>query len=367
MAFRKGTVENMGLDHFWAGRRVFVTGHTGFKGAWLCLWLEKLGAHVFATSLPANTSPSLHNLLTVERKTDGSIVDIRDVSDLTASLLRAQPEIVIHLAAQALVRHSYRDPINTYSTNVMGTVNLLEAAKLADSVKTVLVVTTDKVYANNGAGIPFVETDPLGGEDPYSNSKAAVELVCQSYRHSFFAQRGIRLATVRAGNVIGGGDWSEDRLVPDFIRALEAHQTIMLRYPYAIRPWQHVLEPLRGYMTFAQLLTEGKVSLPQALNFGPNPQNFATVSQVVDTLAAIGSNPTPWQQDPGEHPQEASFLTLNSSLAKETIGWEPFLDLNQTLSWTLAWYKNFQLGADMYEFSLKQITDYEDIIESRYS
>ncbi len=362
MAFRKSTVENMGLKNFWSGRRVFITGHTGFKGSWLCLWLEKLGAQVFTVALPPNTSPSLYKLFTIETNVGHHFLDIRDELKLKDYLIQAEPEIVIHMAAQALVRQSYADPANTYSTNVMGTVNLLEAVRISKSVKTVIVVTTDKVYANNNAGIPFVEIDPLGGEDPYSNSKAATELICQSYRHSFFNQMRIKLATVRAGNVIGGGDWSADRLIPDAIRAFEANHAVMLRYPNAIRPWQHVLEPLHGYLLFAQALIETQSQLPDALNFGPTPENFATVSEVIDALAMSQKIEHAWQHSPGEHPPEASYLVLRSDLAQKTIGWCPRLNLRQTLDWTTRWYAAYRQGHDMRDFSLKQISDYENEI-----
>ncbi len=353
----------MELTDFWNGRRVFITGHTGFKGSWLCLWLEKLGAVVCAVSLEPETNPSLYARLSPWQEARHHVADIRDLRALREHLIEFQPEIVIHLAAQALVRRSYEDPAGTFSTNVLGTTNLLDAVRETQSVRTVLVVTSDKVYANDGSGRPFVETDMLGGKDPYSNSKACTELVCQSYRDSFFEGRDVRLATVRAGNVIGGGDWSKDRLIPDFIRAFESGEPILLRYPDAVRPWQHVLEPLGGYLRFAQALTEDRENdLPHALNFGPDEINFATVSDVAQALGAAHGVREVWKPAPGQHPHEASALTLNSALAHTTIGWHPRLSLRQTIDWTAAWYQANREGADMRAFSLRQLAAYEEVL-----
>ncbi len=349
------------MRDFWQGRRVFVTGHTGFKGAWLCLWLEKLGASVRAVALEPYTAPSLYDRLSPWPEADHHILDIRDRDALGQKVAAFAPEIVIHMAAQALVRRSYDDPVGTFDTNVMGTVNLLEATRDVASVRTIVVVTSDKVYANDGAARPFVESDALGGAaDPYSASKACAELVCQSWAKSFALKSGVALATVRAGNVIGGGDWSLDRLVPDFIRALEDEQPVMLRYPQAVRPWQHVLEPLGGYLAFAQALTEGGgAALPAALNFGPDARSFATVSELAEQLGASFGIPDCWQQAPGEWQAEASVLTLDSTLAGQAIGWHPRLDRQQTIDWTAAWYKAHRDGADMRGFSLGQIAAYE--------
>lgn len=351
----------MGLTDFWRGRRVFLTGHTGFKGAWLCLWLERLGATVRAMALEPESSPSLHAKLSPWKGADHHIADIRDALPLAETLEGFQPEIVIHMAAQALVRRSYDDPAGTYATNVMGTVNLLEAARGVASIRTVVVVTSDKVYANDGSAHAFVEGDRLGGADPYSNSKACVELLCDSYRKSFFGDRDIALATVRAGNVIGGGDWATDRLVPDFIRALEGGAPVLLRYPDAVRPWQHVLEPLAGYLAFARALTEGgRAELPDTLNFGPESQGFATVSELADQLGQAFGIEHCWQKAPGEWQPEAPVLSLNSTLAADSLGWRPRLDRQQTIDWTAAWYKADRDGADMRTFSLNQIAAYED-------
>lgn len=353
----------MGLTNFWNGRRVFLTGHTGFKGSWLSLWLEKLGAEVTAVSLEPETNPSLYARLSPWSGQGHHIADIRDAAAVKKHLIAFEPEIVIHMAAQALVRRSYENPAETFATNVMGTANVLDAIRETASVKTVLVVTSDKVYANNGSGVPFIETDTLGGKDPYSNSKACTELVVQSYRDSFFKGRDIRVATVRAGNVIGGGDWSRDRLIPDFIRAFESNQPILLRYPEAIRPWQHVLEPLGGYLAFAEALTlADDKKLPEALNFGPDPESFATVSELAEALGLAHGVEGVWKQAPGTHLPEAPALTLSSGLALSAIGWRPRLTLQQTIDWTAAWYKANRERADMRAFSLGQIAAYEETV-----
>ncbi|MCB2013676.1 MAG: CDP-glucose 4,6-dehydratase [Sphingobium sp.] len=356
-------MENMGLADFWKGRRVFVTGQSGFKGAWLCLWLERLGAQVTAVALPPPSEPSLY-ALAGPWPDSYHFTDIRDRHALADHLRKSEAEIVIHMAAQALVRPSYADPDETFSTNVMGTVSVLDAVRDAPTVKTVLVVTSDKVYANDGAGRAFVESDPLGGKDPYSASKACTELVCASYAHSFMDERGVTLATARAGNVIGGGDWAQDRLVPDFIRALEQGAPLKLRYPDAVRPWQHVLEPLGGYLTYAQALTEGDgaAALPAALNFGPQAQDFATVAELADALGKGFALERAWEQAPGQWASEAPFLTLDSTLAAEALGWRPHLDRQQTVDWTVAWYRAHRDGADMRAFTERQIADYEEMM-----
>lgn len=352
----------MELSRFWAGKRVLVTGHTGFKGTWLCLWLEQLGAEVSGISLDPDHEPSIYVLAGPWNGQGHHIVDIRDAGQLREQVKACRPEIVIHMAAQALVRRSYRQPAETYASNVTGTINLLDAVLAAGSVKTVLVVTTDKVYAEANSGVPYRETDPLGGKDPYSNSKACAELVCQSYRDSFMKQGGIRLATARSGNVIGGGDWSQDRLVPDMVRAFDADEPVELRYPEATRPWQHVLEPLLGYLIFAKALSEERAALPDALNFGPDPNNVATVSQVTDQLASVWGVERGWRPAPGPHPPEAAQLTLDSTLASSSIGWRPRLGLRQTVDWTCAWYKAWRAGADMRKFTLGQISEYERLV-----
>jgi CDP-glucose 4,6-dehydratase len=353
-------MESLGLGAFWRERRVLLTGHTGFKGAWLCLWLEKLGASAATVALEPETSPSLYASLAPWPNSRHRVADIRDFLTLRSHVVAFQPEIVIHMAAQALVRRSYQDPLDTFSSNVMGTANVLEAARACSSVKTVLVVTSDKVYAESIDGAPFVESDRLGGKDPYSASKACTEIVCDSYRASFFREAGVRLATARAGNVIGGGDWSPDRLVPDFIRAIESGEPISLRYPNAIRPWQHVLEPLGAYLLYAQALSEDRdSSTPDTLNFGPHPESFATVSEVAEALAATYSVADAWVPAPGPHPHESATLKLSSVLAQRALGWQPRLSLQQALEWTALWYKAYRDGMDMRAFTLAQIADYE--------
>lgn len=350
----------MELAHFWRGRRVFLTGHTGFKGAWLSLWLEKLGADVSAAALAPETTPSLYARLAPWPASRHLIQDIRDIARLREILCDAAPEIVFHLAAQALVRPSYDDPVATYETNVMGTVSVLEAVRTCPSVKTVLVVTSDKVYANEGLNEPFVEGDRLGGSDPYSASKACAEIVCRSYRASFLDKQGVRLATARAGNVIGGGDWSTDRLIPDFMRALERGEAIALRYPAAVRPWQHVLEPLAGYLMYARAVTERPGgTLPWALNFGPDETSFATVSEIAEALGTASTARTSWTRTSGKHPEEASVLKLDSTLAAQYLNWRPRLTLGEALEWTSTWYADERKAVDMRPLSLSQIAAYE--------
>lgn len=354
-------MEGLELKAFWSGKRVLVTGHTGFKGTWLCVWLEKLGAEVSGIALDPEHSPSIYTLAGPWDGQSHRTLDIRNAAQLADVVKACAPEIVFHMAAQPLVRRSYRQPAETYATNVTGTLNLLDAVLAAGSVKTTLVVTTDKVYAETGTGVPYREGDPLGGKDPYSNSKACAELVCRSYRQSFMTGAGIGLATARSGNVIGGGDWSEDRLVPDMLRAFCAGETVSLRYPDATRPWQHVLEPLLGYMMFAQALHEGRCGQQDALNFGPDPDNVATVAELAEELARVWDAGCGWRLAEGRHPPEAAQLTLNSALAAETIGWRPRLDLRQTVDWTCAWYKAWRTGADMRAFTLGQIAQYEGL------
>ncbi|WP_043879549.1 CDP-glucose 4,6-dehydratase [Azorhizobium caulinodans] len=351
----------MGVSGFWAGRRVLVTGHTGFKGAWLCLWLERLGAQVSALALPPDTAPALYDVLSPWPGQTHATIDIRDRAALASAVAEAEPQIVLHLAAQALVRRSYAEAVETFATNIMGTVNLLDAVRGVPGVEAVVVVTTDKVYANDNAGRPFSEGDTLGGKDPYSNSKACAELVTQSYRDSFFTTHGPRIATARAGNVIGGGDWSADRLVPDFVRALGKGEPVRLRYPDSVRPWQHVLEPLSGYLALAEALVTRPADAPLALNFGPDPASFASVAQVADGLGTAFGVETPWLPAGGTHPPEASALLLASDLAAATLGWRPRLPMADTIAWTADWYRAHREGADMRAFTLAQIAAYEEL------
>lgn len=347
------------MTDFWRDRSVLVTGHTGFKGAWLCLWLQSLGAKVSGLALPPSTEPSLYGLAGPWHRQNHFTVDIRDRSAMVGAIARIQPQVVFHLAAQALVRASYRAPVETYETNVMGTIHLLDALRTTPSVETVIVVTTDKVYENDSRGRAFAEDDRLGGKDPYSNSKACVELAVQSYRDSFFSRSdGPTLATARAGNVVGGGDWSEDRLVPDVVRALLARKPVSLRYPKSVRPWQHVLEPLRGYLMFAERLSKDPASLPRAVNFGPDPAGLLTVAEVVDVLGAALGGGVGWEQAPGQHPTEAVTLSLDSSLAARSLSWVPRLPIDKTIGWTADWYRRWRDGADPRRLTLDQIEAY---------
>jgi CDP-glucose 4,6-dehydratase len=348
------------MKGFWAGRRVLVTGHTGFKGAWLCLWLERLGAEVSAFALPPQTEPSLYQILSPWAGQRHRVVDLRDPSAVSAAVRDAAPEVIFHLAAQSLVRPSYRDPLYTYATNLMGTLHLLLAARDTPGVEAVVVTTTDKVYENNSNGTAFREQDRLGGKDPYSASKACAEILTGSFRDSFLANgRRPAIATVRAGNVIGGGDWSEDRLVPDVVRAVASGRKVALRYPDAVRPWQHVLEPLRGYLDFAEQLVREPSSMPAALNFGPDPGNWLTVAQVADIMAVALGAGSGWEKAPGVPPPEAATLTLSSSLAKRTLGWKPLLSMKDTVDWTADWHTKHRAGCDMKSETLEQIARYE--------
>ncbi|HUX73324.1 MAG TPA: CDP-glucose 4,6-dehydratase [Steroidobacteraceae bacterium] len=341
---------------FWRDRRVLVTGHTGFKGAWLSLWLRSLGAEVSGFALPPATSPNLCALLGADvRSILGDLRDERQVGD---ALERCRPQIVLHLAAQALVRESYADPLGTYRTNVIGTANLLDACRRQSGLQGVVVVTSDKVYENDGAERAFEEGDRLGGSDPYSNSKACAELVTACFRDSFF-RGGPPLATVRAGNVIGGGDWSADRLIPDCLRALDGGAPVRLRYPQAVRPWQHVLDPLAGYLSLAAALAIAPQGAPRAVNFGPNPASFCTVSDVVEAFSARFGGKPGWARDAGDHPPEAQTLRLSSALAERALGWRARLDIAAALKWTADWHLAQRAGDDMLRFTLEQIRRYQ--------
>jgi len=350
------------MSGFWQGRRVLVTGHTGFKGVWLSLWLEQLGAKVIGLSLPPHTSPSLYSLVGPWPNQEREFVDVRDARAVTKAVADAQPQIVFHLAAQALVRPSYQDPITTFATNVMGTLHILGAIRHVPGIEAAVVVTTDKVYENLQLGQPFVEQDRLGGKDPYSSSKACAELVTQSFRDSFLSDdRAPRVATARAGNVVGGGDWSVDRLVPDIVRAHTAGHKVKLRYPDAVRPWQHVLEPLHGYLTLGQLLIESPKIAPKAVNFGPDPGGFLSVAEVVEMVSqAFGGSPG-WEQMSGAHPAEADTLTLSSEHARQTLGWRSKLTMLETIDWTAQWYRDLAGGGDARQLTLSQIYLYQSL------
>jgi CDP-glucose 4,6-dehydratase len=342
-------------EPFWRDRRVLLTGHTGFKGAWLGLMLRSLGAEVSGFALAPDTQPNLASLL--DEGSRSIIGDIRDAKLLQACVSEADPQVVVHMAAQALVRESYRDPVATFATNVMGTANLLQACRASRRLECILVVTSDKVYENDGQGRAFSEQDRLGGHDPYSNSKACAELLTGSFRDSFFAS-GPAVATMRAGNVIGGGDWSQDRLIPDCVRALDAGAPVRLRYPKAVRPWQHVFEPLSGYLALAEALVRTPGGAPRAVNFGPNPASFCTVSAVVEAFSACFGGKPGWVPDGGAHPPEAAALRLSSALAEQSLGWRAKLGMAQVLSWTADWYQAFMAGENMLQYSRDQLAEY---------
>jgi CDP-glucose 4,6-dehydratase len=339
-----GTLENLEMTvrhpnaEFWRGKRVFVTGHSGFKGSWLCLVLERLGATWAGLSLAPQTNPNLFELAGIHRGEGNSFTDIRDERSVNGSLATFRPEIVFHLAAQPLVRRSHRDPVDTFTTNVTGTVHLLEAARLCDSVKAVVVVTTDKVYRNNENGAAFSEEDALGGYDPYSASKAAAEMVVQSYRQSFFTNQGKGLAAARAGNVIGGGDWAEDRILPDAVRAWGAGQKLEVRNPEATRPWQHVLEPLCGYLCLAEAIHKNSAESSD-FNFGPEIEDVATVREVVEIARAVyGRGDVHWGVR-RDSLHEAKALVLDNSKAKAQLGIRPAWSLQEAVSRTMSWYR----------------------------
>lgn len=351
---------------FWRGKRVFLTGHTGFKGSWLSLWLQSLGAQVIGYALPAPTKPSLFDIARVADGMDSVIADIRDLATLQQAMQSAQPEIVIHMAAQPLVRESYRNPVDTYATNVMGTVNLLEAVRHTPGVKAVVNITTDKCYENREWVWGYRENEPMGGYDPYSNSKGCAELVSSAYRSSFFnpkdyARHGVAVATVRAGNVIGGADWAQDRLIPDALAAFEAGKPVQIRNPHAMRPWQHVLEPLRGYLTLAEKLFEQGAAYAEAWNFGPRDEDAKPVGWIVEQLASLWGSGAHWQIDAGEHPHEAHYLKLDISKARSLLEWHPALNLQQALQLIVDWSKARHAGQDMRQITLSQIQAYQAI------
>jgi CDP-glucose 4,6-dehydratase len=329
---------------FWRGKRVLLTGHTGFKGAWLAFWLKRLGAEVEGLALePARDRPALHTLLG-GNDSGAEIVDIRDREAVRSRVQAVAPDIILHLAAQPLVRAGYRAPLDTFETNVQGTANLLDAARLVEGLRVIVSVTTDKVYENAETGRAFAEEDPLGGHDPYSASKAAADIVTSSYRRSYFVDRGVGVATARAGNVIGGGDWADDRLIPDAIRAFEAGAELDIRRPQAVRPWQHVLEPLHGYLLLAERLWRDPQAGP-AYNFGPDPQSAASVRDLLERSArSFDLSRIRWG-DGGEGPHEAGLLTLDSARARDELGFAPRFDLDETIARTWAWYRGLFAGA----------------------
>jgi CDP-glucose 4,6-dehydratase len=345
---------------FWKDKRVFLTGHTGFKGGWLALWLADLGAEVHGFALPPPSNPNLFTLCNLETRLKSStIADIRDAAALARAMQAVRPHIVLHLAAQPLVQHSYAAPVETFAVNVMGTVHLLESVRNTPTVRAIVNVTTDKCYENHEAVWSYREDEAMGGYDPYSSSKACSELVTAAYRRSFLEPSSIHVASARAGNVIGGGDWAADRLVPDFFRAMDSRQSLTIRFPHAIRPWQHVLEPLSGYLALAEKLYLEGQDFAEAWNFGPEESDARSVQWIVEHLCrqVPGSG---WRcHDGPEPPHEASYLSLDISKAKIKLGWRPRWDLQSALGYTLDWHHAWKHGEDMTATCIAQIREYE--------
>ncbi len=344
---------------FWAGRKVLLTGHTGFKGAWMACWLARLGARATGLALAPDTDPNLHNLLHMDKEMATHLADLNDAEKIRTIVHAERPEIVIHMAAQALLPRSYREPALTWRTNVMGTINLLDALRDCDSVEVVLVVTSDKVYENPERGRAFSESDRLGGDDPYSSSKAAAELAAAAWRRSFFP-KGPTLATARAGNVIGGGDWASDRLIPDLIHAVKENSALELRDPSSVRPWQHVLDVLSGYFSYLEGLATNK-DLPPSLNFGPSGKVVVTVEEVVERLLSLMDASIPRKHTPSHVIGEKNELILDSALAKEALGWGSRLDMDETLEWTAEWYGAWLAGENPRDVTERQIDHYESL------
>jgi CDP-glucose 4,6-dehydratase len=346
---------------FWKGKKIFLTGHTGFKGGWLSFWLTSMGAEVTGYSLAPLTTPNLFEILGVEAFISKShIADIRSLDTLQQAIQNASPDIIIHMAAQPLVRYSYLHPVDTYATNVMGTVNVLESARNAETVRATLIITTDKCYENKEWSWGYRENEPMGGYDPYSNSKGCAELITAAYRQSYFSDSSSRnaIASARAGNVIGGGDWSEDRLVPDAIRAFEGGKPVMIRNPLATRPWQHVLEPLSGYLILSQALYNDGSQFASGWNFGPRDEDNRSVSEVIDMIISKWSGSARWEKEGSEQPHEANFLKLDCSKAQSQLGWMPKWNLENACQKIVEWQNSFYSKKNMQEATLAQINQY---------
>lgn len=345
---------------FWKGKKVFVTGHTGFKGSWLSLWLLEMGAIVKGFALEPNTNPSLFKLSKLAMNMESEICDIADLIKLTKSMVNFSPEILIHMAAQPLVRLSYKEPVETYATNVMGTVNVLEAARKCSNLKAIVSVTSDKCYENKERSSGYRENEPMGGHDPYSSSKGCAELVNAAYRNSFFSSNNSpNLASGRAGNVIGGGDWADDRLIPDILRAFEKSKSVIVRNPMATRPWQHVIEPLSGYMVLAEHLFESGSSYSEGWNFGPKDDDCKSVSWILDKMVEKWGNAASWELDKNNNPHEAGYLKLDCSKAADKLNWYPKWNLEYTLDSIINWHQNFLSGKNIQEQCLLEISKYQ--------
>jgi CDP-glucose 4,6-dehydratase len=367
MEFRKSSLEGVAMKpEFWQGKRVLLTGHTGFKGGWLSLWLEGLGAEIAGYALAPPTQPNFYDLASVKNGMNSVLGDILDLEHLRRVVREHMPEVVFHLAAQSLVRRSYEDPVGTYATNVLGTVHLLEVVRDVPSVRAVVIVTTDKCYENREDKQTYRETDRLGGDDPYASSKAAAEFVTAAYRKSFFVsvenETRVGIASARAGNVIGGGDWAADRLIPDAMRAVFEGKELLIRHPHAIRPWQHVLDPLCGYLTLAERLCQHPNQFSESWNFGPNESEALSVAAVLERLRELWGPGISWRFDDGTHPREAQYLKLDCIKTKAELGWEPLWNLNSALEATVRWYKAHQARQDVRSVAEGQIGSYQSML-----
>ncbi len=343
---------------FWAGKKVYLTGHTGFKGSWLSLWLSHMGAEVKGYALPPETEPNLYTESRVSEAVESEFGDIRDLEKLRDSMVAFNPDILIHMAAQPLVRLSYREPIETYDVNVMGTAKVLEAARSCTNLKSIVSVTTDKCYENKEWEWGYREDEPMGGYDPYSSSKGCAELVTSAYRRSFMQEAGIGLASARAGNVIGGGDWSDDRLIPDILKAFERSEAVIVRNPKSTRPWQHVLEPLSGYLVLAEKLYDEPESYAEGWNFGPQEEDAKPVDWILNRMVDKWQGDASWCLDEGNHPHEAGYLKLDISKAKARLGWKPTWHLDHTLDRIVSWHQSWLGGVDMNVLCIEEIQDY---------
>ncbi len=348
------------MAEFWHNKSVFITGHTGFKGTWISLYLKKLGAKLAGFSLPPVQDEGIYNVTKMDSFMDSTLADIAELDKLTRALTDSNPEIILHLAAQPLVAQSYDDPIETYTTNVIGTANLLQSARGLRNLRGLVVITTDKCYQNNEWLWGYREVDRLGGHDPYSSSKACAELVTESFRNSFFSpedydNHGVAIATARAGNVIGGGDWADDRLIPDAVRAIRDNLSLPVRCPNSVRPWQHVLDPLHGYLMLAQKLYENGTEFGEAWNFGPAESSHVAVETVLDSFYRSWPDNAGWSKDPDFHPHEAGLLKLDCSKANQRLAWQPKLDLQKAIKLTVDWYQAYLGEKDMLPFTEQQI------------
>ena len=350
---------------FWQGKRVFLTGHTGFKGGWLSLWLQQMGAIVTGYALAAPTEPSLFEKADVARGMHSIIGDVRDAGHVKRAMAEARPDIVIHMAAQPLVRYSYANPVDTYATNVMGLIHVLEAVRATPGVRSVVNVTSDKCYENKEWPWGYRENEAMGGYDPYSNSKGCAELVTAGYRNSYFnpqkyAEHGIAIASARAGNVIGGGDWAQDRLIPDMLRAIARGEPVLIRNPDAVRPWQHVLEPLSGYLTLAEALLTHGPSFGEGWNFGPHDIDAKPVAWIIEQMTQAWGQGAAWQLDGDSHPHEATYLKLDCSKSRAALAWQPRWNIGQTIEKIVEWHKACSQDADMRLMTLGQINQYQN-------